>query len=142
MAVMLPCTAGFSAPRKRSFFTSASTQLAQALLGSGSRRGDLPEILDPSTNWAPSAPLLKGDQPKALIVHLDDSITEREEAVWPALAASLFKNGAFSLGAVRRLSGMPLPDFLDHLSKLGIDVVAPDETTDREVDDPDRWLAS
>ncbi|MEA3291551.1 MAG: UPF0175 family protein [Pseudomonadota bacterium] len=86
--------------------------------------------------------VLKGDEPNALIVHLDKSITDGKQAVRPALAASLFKDGTLSLGAACRLSGMPMSDFLAHLSRLGIEVVVHDETTDHEASDLDRWLAS
>ncbi len=86
--------------------------------------------------------VLKGDQPNALIVHLDGALLDGEAAARPALAAALFKEGTLSLGAAARLSGMPLPDFLAHLAELGIDVVRPDETTPLEQADLGEWLAS
>ncbi|RTZ76343.1 MAG: prevent-host-death protein [Gammaproteobacteria bacterium] len=85
--------------------------------------------------------VLKGDEPNALIVHLDASITEGEASVRPALAVALFREGVLSLGAACRLSRMELPDFIRYLAELGIDVVRPDETTDREPSHLDPWLA-
>lgn len=86
--------------------------------------------------------VLKGDQPNALIVHLNQSIAETSQVMRPALAASLFKDGVLSLGAATRLSGLAMQDFLGHLGDLGIDVVSPDETTPLETVDLDPWLAS
>jgi len=86
--------------------------------------------------------VLKGDEPNALIVHLDKSLTETDQSIKPALAAALFKDGVLSLGAATRVSGVPLQDFLSHLGELGIDIVRPDETTEREVESLDRWLES
>lgn len=86
--------------------------------------------------------VLKGDQPNALIVHLNESLIEAEQSVKPALAASLFKDGTLSLGAATRLSSMPLQSFIQFLAELGIDVVRPDETSDLETKDINSWLAS
>jgi len=86
--------------------------------------------------------VLKGNEPNALIVHLDKTLVDAERSVRPSLAASLFKDGTLSLGAASRLSDMPLQGFLLLLAELGIDVVKPDETTGHEVKDLDRWLAS
>jgi hypothetical protein len=86
--------------------------------------------------------VLKGNEPNALIVHLDKTIVDAEQSVRPSLAASLFKDGTLSLGAASRLSDMTLQGFLLFLAELGIDVVKPDETTGHEVKDLDRWLAS
>ena len=91
--------------------------------------------------------VLKGDEPNALIVHLDKSIAEGEQSVRPALAATLFKDGTLSLGGAVRLSGMVTQaflqsPFLQYLGDLGIDVVGCDETTRHEAADLARWLAS
>jgi predicted HTH domain antitoxin len=86
--------------------------------------------------------ILKGDEPNAVIIHLDKSLTEGEESVRPALAASLFKDGTLSLGGAVRLSGMPIQAFLQYLGELGIEVVGADETTDHEISDLSQWLAS
>ncbi|WP_457676691.1 UPF0175 family protein [Thiolapillus sp.] len=86
--------------------------------------------------------VLKGDEPNALIVHLDKSLFEAEQSVRPALAASLFKDGTLSLGAAARLSGMALSGFVEFLGELGIEVVRPDETTGHEEKDLTAWIQS
>ena len=86
--------------------------------------------------------VLKGDEPNALIVHLDKSLIESEQSLKPALAASLFKDGTLSLGGATRLSGMPMRSFVQFLAELGIDVVRPDETSALETSDISAWLAS
>ena len=85
--------------------------------------------------------VLKGNEPNAIIVHLNNSLAEAEQSVRPSLAASLFKDQTLSLGAASRLSDLTLQGFLLFLAELGIDVVRPDETTGHEVKDLDRWLA-
>lgn len=86
--------------------------------------------------------VLKGDEPNAIIVHLDKSVTDAEESIKPSLAASLLKDGTLSLGGATRLSGLSMQAFLLFLGELGIDVVRPDETTGHEAKDLSRWLAS
>ncbi len=84
--------------------------------------------------------VLKGDEPNALIVHLNKSLTETDRSIRPTLAAALFKDGVLSLGATTRVSGVAVQGFLQYLAELGIDVVRPDETTDLETENLDRWL--
>jgi len=86
--------------------------------------------------------VLKGDQPNALIIHLDKSGMDNEKMFRPAVAASLYKDKTLSLGAAARLSGLSLTQFVDHLSGLGIDLVQMDETTGQEIKDIGAWLAS
>ncbi len=86
--------------------------------------------------------VLKGDEPNALIVHLDTSLTKADQSIQPPLAAALFKDGVLSLGAATRLSGIPVQGFIRYLGELGIDIVRPDETTDLETKSLDRWLVS
>ena len=86
--------------------------------------------------------VLKGNEPKAVIVHLDTILADAEQSVRPSLAASLFKDGTLSLGAASRVSDMTLHGFLLFLAELGIDVVRLDETTGHEVKELDRWFAS
>ncbi len=50
--------------------------------------------------------VLKGNEPNAVIVHLDKTLVDAEQSVRPSMAASLFKDGTLSLGAASRLSGM------------------------------------
>jgi len=86
--------------------------------------------------------VLKGDQPNALIIHLDKSGMANEQMFRPAVAASLYKDKTLSLGAAARLSGLSLTQFVDHLSGLGIDLVQMDETTGQEIKDIGAWLVS
>jgi len=86
--------------------------------------------------------ILKGNEPNAVIVHLDKTVIDAEKSIRPSLAASLFKDGTLSLGAASRLSALTLQEFLWFLAELGIDVVSPDETTGHEVENLDQWLAS
>ncbi len=86
--------------------------------------------------------VLKGDEPNALIIHLDKSGMGNEQVFRPAIAATLYKDKTLSLGAAARLSGLSLTQFVDHLSGLGIDLVQMDETTEQEIRDIGAWLAS
>ena len=86
--------------------------------------------------------ILKGNEPDALLIHLDKSLTETESGVRPALAASLYGSGGVSLGKAARISGLSLSEFVDHLGNLGVEIVRRDETTDNEVSDVSAWLAS
>ena len=85
--------------------------------------------------------VLKGDEPDALLIHLDKSMTETESGFRPALAASLYRGGGMSLGKAARISGLSLTEFIDHLGDLGIEIVRQDETTSREASDVSAWLA-
>ena len=86
--------------------------------------------------------ILKGNEPDALLVHLDRSVTDVESGIRPALAASLYREGCVSLGKASQISGLFLSDFIDHLGSLGIDIVRQDETTPEEVGDVSTWLSS
>ncbi len=85
--------------------------------------------------------ILGGDEPAALLVHLDTSAMD-EGAVRPALAADVYKNGCVSLSLAAKISGLPLNEFITHLGSLGVEIVSPDETTDGEVADASHWLSS
>ena len=86
--------------------------------------------------------VLKGNEPDALLVHLDESLTDSESGIRPALAASLYREGCVSLGKAAQVSGLSMSEFIDHLGSLGIDVVRRDETTSREAADVSAWLSS
>ena len=68
-------------------------------------------------------------------MHLDESLTEAEAGMRPALAASLYNGGSVSLGKAARISGLSVSEFVAHLSSLGIEIVRRDETTDSETSD-------
>ena len=86
--------------------------------------------------------ILKGNEPDALLIHLDRSLAATESGVRPALAASLYNGGGMSLGKAAKVSGLSLSEFIDHLGNLGIEVVRQDETTIGEASDVSAWLAS
>jgi predicted HTH domain antitoxin len=86
--------------------------------------------------------ILKGNEPNALLVNFKLSMTETQQQLKPALAASLYKEGVLSLGAAAKLSCLPLTTFIQHLATLGIEIVQADETTDHEVQDINQWLKS
>ncbi len=86
--------------------------------------------------------ILKGNEPDALLIHLDKSLTETELGVRPALAAGLYGSGGVSLGKAAKISGLSLSEFVDHLGNLGIEIVRRDETTNDEASDVSAWLAS
>lgn len=58
----------------------------------------------------------------------------------PLRASLYFRNGALSLSAAAKMSGLPLSDFTQYLNELDIEVVQVDETTDQEVRDFSAWL--
>ena len=86
--------------------------------------------------------VLKGNEPDALLVHLDESLTDTESGIRPALAASLYRDGCASLGKAAQVSGLSVSEFIDHLGNLGIDIVRQDETTSGEAADVSAWLSS
>ena len=85
---------------------------------------------------------LKGNEPDAVLIHLDKSLTEAEAGMRSALAASLYSEGTVSLDRAAKISGQPLSDFVDHLGNLGIEVVRTDQTTPQKANDVSKWLQS
>ena len=85
--------------------------------------------------------IMKGNQPNALLIHLDQSIDHTYRQLKPALAASLFKDRVLSLGAAAQVSGLSLPEFIEHLTQLDIDLVVPDIQTAKEMNTLDSWLS-
>lgn len=83
--------------------------------------------------------ILKGNQPNALLLHLDGSLIETEKSLLPALASSLYKDGTLSLGAAAKLSKMSLTNFIQHLAHLNIDVITND-AINNEVKDISAWI--
>ena len=85
--------------------------------------------------------ILKGDEPDAVLMHLDKSLTETESGLRPSLAASLYNGGGVSLGKAAKISGLSLSEFIQHLGSLGIEIVREDETANSETGDVSAWLA-
>lgn len=86
--------------------------------------------------------ILKGNEPDAVLLHLDKSLTDTEKSLRPALAAVLFRDGVLSLGAAAKLSSLSLIDFIQHLDDLDIEIVKADETLVHETKDLGAWLES
>lgn len=84
--------------------------------------------------------ILKGDEPNALLIHLDESLSKAENGLRPALVANLYKDGVMSLGKARKLSGLAMSDFIRHLGSLGVGIVKVDETTAHERKNLSAWL--
>lgn len=84
--------------------------------------------------------ILKGDEPDAVLLHLEKSLLDATQGLRPALAASLYRDGMLSLGAAARVSGLALSDFLQHLAGLEIDIVVADDAAP-ETRDIGSWLA-
>lgn len=87
--------------------------------------------------------VMNRDKPDALMVSVESLGGLDAPGVRAALATALFKDGNLSLARAARLAGMPLPEFIAHVSRLGVPVV--DLTADeaaRDMDTLDQWLAS
>ncbi len=80
-------------------------------------------------------------EPAALLVHLDDDSLLSEPGVRPALATALYKSESVSLGRAARVAGIPLADFIQHVSRLGIPAVPGTRASVREdVRTLEAWL--
>jgi predicted HTH domain antitoxin len=67
--------------------------------------------------------VMKGDEPEAVIVHLDHDGILSESGVRRALATALFKDGHLSLGRAAKLANMPLGEFIPFLGRQGIPAI-------------------
>lgn len=85
--------------------------------------------------------IMKGNQPDALLVHLEGALSDAVESARPAIAAGLYRDGLVSLGKASKISGLSISEFIQHLGSLCIDVVRYDETVGQEVQDVSAWLS-
>ena len=76
--------------------------------------------------------VLRRDRPEALLVHLDNDAMLAEPSVRQALAVALYRDQCLSLGRAAHFSGIPLAQFIRHVSRLGIPVVRGGAETVRE----------
>ena len=67
--------------------------------------------------------VLKRQQPEAVLIHLEGSSILDDQGIRLALATSLYREGSVSLGRAARFSELPLAEFIQHVSKLGIAVI-------------------
>lgn len=87
--------------------------------------------------------VMNRDRPDALMVGIEAAGVLEARGVRPALATALFRDGALSLARAASLAGMSLGEFVSHVSRLGIPVVALDAAEARQdMDTLDEWLAS
>ena len=86
--------------------------------------------------------VMNRDQPEALLFHLDDEGLLGEPGVRLALATILYKSESVSLGRGAKIAGIPIADFMQHVSRHGIPVIRGDARTVREdVKNLEAWLA-
>lgn len=84
--------------------------------------------------------VLNRHEPEAVLVHLSDDSLLTEPGMRRAIATSLFRDGSLSLGLAAKFSGLGVAGFIDHVSKLGIPVVAGTTATVRDdVESMERW---
>ena len=87
--------------------------------------------------------VMNGDHPSAVLVHLEDSGMLGMPGIKQAMAAALFKDGSLSLARAAKLADMPLPDFMQHLSRSGIPVIQGGaKEVRKDVETLEAWLAS
>lgn len=67
--------------------------------------------------------VMNRDQPEALLVHLDDEALLSQPGVRRALATALYRDESLSLGQAARCAALPIAEFMQHVSRLGIPVV-------------------
>ena len=67
--------------------------------------------------------VMNRDQPEALLMHLDDEGLLSEPGVRRALATALYREESLSLGQAARFAALPIAQFMQHVSRLGIPVV-------------------
>ena len=76
--------------------------------------------------------VLNRDQPEALLFHLDDEGLLGEPGVRLALATALYRSESVSLGRGAKIAGIPLADFMQHISHEGIPVIRGNAKTLRD----------
>jgi len=86
--------------------------------------------------------VMNRDKPDALLVHLDDDALLGMAGVRLALATALFQDGNLPVGRAARLANVSTVEFMQHLSRHGIPVIAGEiEAVTRDVDTLETWLA-
>jgi predicted HTH domain antitoxin len=82
-------------------------------------------------------------EPEALLVHLDDEGVLGEPGVRLALATALYKDESLSLGCAAKLAGLSVPEFMEHVSRLGIPAIRGDaKTLNEDIKNLKAWLSS
>ncbi len=88
--------------------------------------------------------VLKGDHPEAVLMHLNTAdLGNQDDGLALALAVSLYKDGAMSLGRCARVAGSSISEMTSHLSRLGISITGTDLADNRtDMETLEHWLAS
>lgn len=76
--------------------------------------------------------VLGRDRPEAVLIHLSDDSLLGEQGIRLAIATALYRSESLSLGRAAEISRLPVADFMQHVSRLGIPVVRGDAATLRE----------
>lgn len=67
--------------------------------------------------------VLKRNHPEAVLVHLSDDSLLGEPGIRLAIATALYRSRSLSLGRAAEISELPIAEFMQHVSRLGIPVV-------------------
>ena len=85
--------------------------------------------------------VMNRDQPEAVLFHLSDEGLLGEPGVRLALATSLYREESVSLGRGAKIAGIPLAEFMLHVSREGIPVIRGTIKTVRDdVKSLESWL--
>ena len=76
--------------------------------------------------------VLDRDRPEAVLIHLSDDSLLGEPGIRLAIATALYRSESLSLGRAAEISGIPLAEFMRHVSRLGIPVIRGDAATLKE----------
>ena len=85
--------------------------------------------------------VMNRDKADAILMHLDDDKLLGMPGVRLALATALYRDGNLPVGRAARLAAVKTVEFIQHLSRSGIPVVAGNsEEVKRDVETLDSWL--
>ena len=127
--------AGGTTPARSTPCAATGTPASSAWRPTGARKAP-PASNPPAT----PSPAFERFCSRSRLMHPGKSLTETQAGMRPALAASLYRGGSVSLGKAAKISGLSKGDFVEHLGRLGIEIVQPDETTNSETGDVSAWL--
>ena len=68
--------------------------------------------------------VLDRHEPEAVLIHVRDDSALSESGVRQAIATGLFRERSLSLGLAAKYAGLGIAEFIEHVSRLGIPVVA------------------
>ena len=67
--------------------------------------------------------VLRRQQPEAILIHLEGDSVLNDPGIRLALGTALYREGGVTLGRAARFSELPIAEFVQHASQLGIPVV-------------------